>query len=46
MTEEIKPDLFDTSNEDNFKLLNLVDDAKWQQLKKEYNEGKGKPIED
>jgi hypothetical protein len=44
MAEELKPDLFDPANVDNYKFVNLLDDAKWQRLKQEYAEGTGRPL--
>jgi len=39
--EEIKIDLFDNVREENKKFANLVDNARWQQLISEYDEGRG-----
>jgi len=46
MVTELKPDLYDPANPDNYKFVNLFDDAKWKKLIREYDEGTGRPLDE
>jgi len=46
MEEEIKADLFEPAEKDTRRFVNLLDAGKWDHLIKEYDAGKGKPLDE
>ncbi len=45
MKKKIEIDLFDPDKKDNQEFVNLLDEAKWAKLIKDYNQGLGLPLD-